>query len=663
MFDSNTDVPAPAAEKALAEDQVPVIPEGQEFPVDENSPLQFGSVAADSPDGQIKQQELIADMSATFTSWLSWRRPFEALWGEIYAMYMEVIRGQKAFTRARVFIPVAFQIIEAAVPKLLNVILGNSPFFEVQPENPAGDVNDPASDWGVAKLVQRILEYQFRMSDFFTKFVDFAKQLVMYGTSYLYVYWKVKRGWITKKTVERVPRTFLGIPMPPALKTTMTRCYDVTERRPEVDVIDIADVYPDPEARNADEGTGIFIVTRMSLSEVMEMCGGSFPVYANGDKLKDSTPTRGPGYPLPPAKMERKALRGVPNQAPGQQNDGMVEILTFWGRRDLDGDGIREEVMIVVANRTVLLKCGPNPFEHGKRPLLRTVLFPVPMEWYGIGLIEPVMPLISEMNTMRNQQLDVNNLIINRMWKVNSLADIDLDTLISVPNGVVLTDSMDGLVPIEQQELPATTFKMHALIQADIENTAVPRSAQGTPESGALGRTARGAQLIIGQALEKFGLAAKLVEQGTIQRVLWMFHQLSLQFIIDDSVWSPDGYYASVYDAKFPPEKLQAKLKFKMLGVSDTITKEAKINQIMAFLNMFKGVPGIDLLGAARVLWTLMDAPENADKIIAAAPFPTTMMNISSTPGVPGSDTTSTANQVAANGASVPAAQPGMGSI
>lgn len=658
-LNSSTPLPPPAGG-----DDVPVLPEGQEFPVDVYHPIQFGSVAADSPEGEEKQRELIADMTSTFTSWSSWRRPLEALWGEIYAMYMEVIRGQKAFTRARVFIPIAFQIIETAVPKLLNVVLGNSSFFEVQPENPSGDPSDPASDWTVAKLVQRILEYQFREADFFVKFIDFAKQLMLYGTSYFYIYWKVTRGWVTKKTAKRTQRSFFGIPLgAPELTWETTRAYEVIERRPEVDVLDIADVFPDPEARNDSEGTGIFIVTRKPMSEVVEMCGGKFPVYANGNRIKETTPSKGANYPQPLVKIERKALRGIPVQAPGMQNDNMVELITFWGRRDLDGDGIREEVMIVIANRSVVLKCGPNPFEHGKRPVLRSVLFPVPMEWFGIGMIEPVMPLISEMNTLRNQALDVNNLIINRMWKVNSLADIDIDTLISVPNGVVLTDMMDGLIPLEQQELPQSAYTAIATIQADIENTTAPRSMQGTPENGALGRTARGAQLIIGQALEKFGMAAKLVEIGMIHRVLWMFHQLNLQFIDSDMVWAPDGYYSSVYDETIPPEKLRAKLKFKMLGVSDTITKEAKVNQIMAFLNLSKGTPGIDLLGVFKFLWGLMDIPENADKYIQSAPFPNTMVNVSTQEGQPGGNAQSTANQVAANGASVPSAQPGLGSI
>lgn len=626
--------------------------------VDPNHPIQLGEIPADSPEGLQKQEELVSDLVGTFTSWSAWRRPMEALWGQIYAMFMEVITGQKAFTRARVFVPVAFQIIESAVPKIVNIILGQAPFFEVHPEN---DSDDPNSDnWTIAKTVQRILDYQLRMASFFTKFVDFTKQLLMYGTSYFLVYWKVRRDWVIERTPRREQQTILGNVIGDKLMWDTKRVYKVVERRPEVEVMDIADVYPDPEARNEDEGSGIFTVTRMPKAEVLEMCGGQFPAYANGKKVEESSPAKGTNQQLPLVKIERRAYRGQPTNPPSQQDDGMVELITFWGRRDLDGDGIREEVMIVIANRQVIVKAGPNPFEHGKRPVIRATLFPVPLEWYGVGLIEPVMPLISEMNTLRNQQIDVNNLIINRMWKVSSLADIDIDTLISVPNGILLTDQMDGLMPLEQQELPQATYAMLGTIQQDIDNTSVPRSAQGTPESGALGRTARGAQLIIGQALEKFGMAAKLIEMGTVHRLLEMIHQLNLQFIDDDSVWSPSDYYASVYDEKVPTEALRAKIKFKMLGVSDTITKEAKLNQMMAIGNFAKNIPGVDMIGMLRTMWSLMDIPEHADKIFQPAPFPTTVVNQMQQTGPDGGPVSA---QVQQNGAQVTAAQPGVQSV
>ncbi len=619
-------------------------------------PIQLGGLAPDSVEFAMKQDELVKDMDSTFTAWQQWRQPFETMWGEIYGAFLSSLTNGKFFTRARVFVPVAFQIIEAAVPKLVNIIIGQKPFFQVEPQAKTDE------NWTVAKVLQKILEYQLDAADFFVKFVDFAKQLMLYGTSYFFVFWKVKRGWVWEKVPKREPRSFMGIPMPDKLVWERKKVFKVVERRPDLIVPDIADVYPDPTAQTDQDGTGVIFETRMTLAELEELGQGRFPVYANTEKLKDHAPTsagKGAATDLGVVREHRRGVRGLgPTQTP-KASDARILVRTFWGLRDLDGDGLREEVMIVWTSTGVLLKAQPNPFEHQKRPLLRAVLFPVPLEWFGIGLVEPVLPLISELNTLRNQSLDVNNLIINRMWKVNSMADIDLDTLVSAPNGVVLTDMMDGVEPLAQAPLPSSVYQDSAIIQADIENTTAPRSVQGTPENGALGRTARGAQLIINQALEKFGMAAKLTEENVVVRVLKMFHQLNLQFIDSDEVWSPEGYYGGVYDSKVTPEMLRAEVRFKMLGLSDTVTKEAKINQIISFLTVFKGMPGINFIEAARLMWTLMDAPESAEKIIQPAPFPTQMTTVVGSLGENGAAAQNMAAQAASNGASVPAAVPG----
>lgn len=614
-------------------------------------PIQLGALDPASPDGMAKQETLVADMQKLYSAWAAHRAPFENLWGEIYAAFMSVLRGQKVFTRARVFVPVVFQAVQAAVPKIVNIVVGQSPFFEVHAEK--------KEDTSLAEIIRKILSFQLFKADFFVKFVEFVIQLVLYGTSYFYVYWKVRRAWVVKRQTTRTMKSFFGIPIGWETSTTRTRVYDVVERRPEVDVLDIADVYADPDARTEDEGRGFFIRTRMSVADVKEMGGGQFPVFANTDKVQGSS---GASAAATAVKQTRAGVRGTSSASPvTTPGDGFVDILTFWGSYDLDGDGIREEVVIVFCGGNVLLQAKANPFDHQKRPLVRAILFLVPKEWYGMGLVEPVLPLVAELNTLRNQALDVNNLIINRMWKVNSTADIDITTLVSVPNGVVLTDMMDGLIPLEQQELPSSVYTDGAMIQRDIENTAAPRSVQGTPESGALGRTARGAQLIISQALEKFGLAAKLVEEQAVKRVLHLFHQLNQQFLPEDDAWGPDGFYGPVYSPAVEPEQLRADMRFTMLGVDETINKEGKINQGISFATVFKGVPGINLLGVAKAIAQWMDFGVAVDEIVGPAPFPQMMVNNTGSLAPQGGDNpASVANQVAANGASVPAALPGM---
>jgi hypothetical protein len=184
------------------------------------------------------------------------------------------------------------------------------------------------------------------------------------------------------------------------------------------------------------------------------------------------------------------------------------------------------------------------------------------------------------------------------MWKVNNLADVDLDTLISTPNGIILTDNMDGVMPIETGDVTSSAYNEASIVQNDIENATAPRSIQGAPDSGKLGRTAKGAQLIIGQALEKFAVGTKLVEELGIKRVLKMLQALNLQFIdSDQQLQETYGFlFQPILDpvsgSLIPPpinsvEDLRLDFKFKMVGISDMVGTEGKINQLTTIFGTF----------------------------------------------------------------------------
>jgi len=559
------------------------------------SPIQI--TAKDPSEMMDKQKKLVDTYIKKFKAWETWRKPFENVWDEVYRLYMSTKERRKTPTRSNITVPIAFQIIEAAVPKIVNTIFASQiEFFEVIPTNP--------EDQEFAEVIQLLISYQLAQADFFVKFMDFVKQLLMYGTSYFKVYWKVKRQWVwERKPIREDNFSILGFKMGSRITGwEEEKSYKVIEKRPEIDVLDILDVFPDPEARNEKEGQGIFIRSWININDLKEMGKGQFPVYANTNSPE-----------IAPDKSTYSASRNLRMTARGTSDPNVadpdqVEILEYWGQCDLDEDGIKEEAYLVFANRQVLLKAEPNPFHHQKRTVIRTVMFPVPMEWYGIGLIEPVISNIHELWTLRRQRIDNINMIINRMWKINSIADVDLDTLVSVPNGIIITDDMKAVEALETPNVTSDAYNEAAIVQSDIENATAPKSVQGTPESGRLGRTARGAQLIITQALEKFGTAIKLIEEMAIKRTLRMFHQLNLQFIDDDDVLRDPGMYGHLFQEQVTPEMIRAEVKFNMVGISDMVNKEGKINQIISFMGVFGKVLAPDSISdLAKTVWKLQD--------------------------------------------------------
>jgi len=603
-------------EKDIQEDKIEnkIEIDNQAHKVDEESkPIQLKY--SDESERMEKEEKLVTTLIGWFEQWEAWRKPFESLWDQIYKLYFSVVENQKTPTRAKIFIPLVFQVIEAAIPKIMTTLFGQEEFFDVDATD---HKDDPQAD-----VIKLIIVYQLAQANFFVKTLEFIKQLLLYGTSYAYVFWQVKRKWVWERTPIRKEVTLFGLKLGSRITGwNEKKSYKVVSRRPEIEILDVMDVFPDPEAKDdiTNPGRGVFVRYWKSKSDIEEMGKGKYPIFdsqnVNSDNLK------GAQYTFSASRRARLSTRNISD--PAMVHKDTIEILAFWGEYDLDEDGIKEEVLIEIGSRKVLLRAKANEFHHQKRPIIRSVFYPIIGEWFGLGLIEPVIPLQHELNTIRRQRLDNVNMILNAMWKVNSLADIDLDTLVSSPNGIILTDDMQAIERLAPDNITQNAYIEAAQIQSDIESATAPKAIQGNPQSGSLGRTAKGAQLIISQALEKFGMAIKLLEETYVKRVLRMFHQLNLQFIDDDETLRNKGLYGHLFEKEITPEMIRAEVDFKMLGISEMIGKEAKINQITSFLGVFKDILAPNTITKlARKVWKLMGFnPDDVQDIQGATPTP-----------------------------------------
>jgi len=562
--------------------------------MEDAAPIQISG--KDGMDSEERQRQIVDKLMGYFNKWESNRQPREDLWLEVYKRYFSIAENYKTLTRSKITVPVIFQIIEAALPKLVNSIFSNeNKFFDVVATD-----TESAEEQLKAELIRRVLEVQLDKSNFFIKFLDFAKQLLLYGTSYFKVYWKSEKDWVWERTPQRIQQSILGFPLGEAIKWTEEKKYTYTKRQPDLEVLDILDVYADPNARHEQDGKGIFIRSWMDKDEFKELTQGKYPAYGNLEKVEINC---GGGESFTESRSERLAPRGISSA----RNKDQIELLEFWGKMDIDGDGIKEEAVIVIADRNTVVKAKANPFHHQKRPIVRSVLIPAPNEFYGIGLVEPVLSEVHELNTLRRQRLDNINQTLNAMWQADPLADVELDTLISAPNNVILSSPLDAVRRLDTPDVTANAFNEATIVQQDIERATTPASVQGAPDSGRLGRTARGAQMIIGQALEKFGMATKLIEEMALRPILERYYQLDLQFISSDDVLRNPLLYKEIADLRVTPEQLRTNFEFKLVGISELVGTEANVNQIISFMSIFGKVLAPETIeGLARKVWKLM---------------------------------------------------------
>lgn len=563
-----------------------------------------------------REMDITVKLLGWFNDWDTRRRTREIQWLEMYKRYFTVPERWKTSTRSFITQPMAFKIIEAALPKLANSIFNQeNKFFDVKAINP-----DSLDDMARAEAIRRLLELQLDKTNFFPKFLDFTKQMLLYGTSFMKVFWDVEYNWIWERTPNREKQTVEGFEIGEKIVWDEKKKYVATKRQPGIEVLDILDVYPDPDIIQEQEGRGVFLRSWISREELRELSQGRFPVYGNIDRL-DAATSGSESYLE--SRAQRFAPRGLNASTQNRRNE--VELLEFWGKMDLDGDGIKEETQVIIADRQVIVRAIANPFHHQKRPIVRGVMFPVPNELYGIGMIEPVMSQIDELDTLKRQRLDNINQNLNAMWQVDPTADVELDTLISAPGQVVLTSPLDAVKKLETPDVTANAFNEATILQQDIESATTPASIQGTPDSGRLGRTARGAQLIIGQALEKFGMSTKLIEEMTLEPMLEMIYALDLQFIDDEEVLRSPLLYREIADLQLAPEDIRANIQFQMAGISDLVSGESKINQIISFMSVFGNVLAPDTIGAlARKVWQLQGFNQKEIEIQGAQPVPGT---------------------------------------
>lgn len=588
-----------------------LLDEDRQERMEDTNPLDFDkSLSKEEKD--TFAQKIVDDLSKKFNKFAAWRQPYDDLFEEIYSLFHSTATARKTKTRTKIFIPIVFQVIEAALPKIINTLFSVDEFFEAKPINPVDE--DLGDD------IRKLIVTQLRMARFYTKFLDFAKQLLLYGTSYLKVFWKVRRGWVWTRVPVREKVVIDGVEVSnDIVDWEETKEYKIIERRPEVEVVDVLDVYPNPGAENETEpDKGFFIRSWMSLEDFKKMGAGEFPVFANTDSNKLSNDSDSKNE----SRGNRRAARGVTQDfnADGKQ----IEVISYWGPYDVDGDGIEEEAHIVIANKSVLAKAQGNPFHHQKRTLLRTVLFTSPKEWFGIGMVEPIIPLQHELNTLRRQRLDNINLMINRMWLIDGGADIDLDDLVSTPNGIITRDSnKDSVMPLDQKDVTQSAYIEAQNVQTDIENTTVPRSAQGTPQSGRLGRTASGAKLIIGQALDKFTLIIKVIELMCLQPLIEIIHALNGQFIDDDQTLQDPQLYGNIFKKPRTPEEIRTQTQFIVKGASQAIANTEKIQGAAQFMSMFQN----DLTPPAKTVlmkkvWGWLDGDPSVTDSLEAQPTP-----------------------------------------
>lgn len=519
-----------------------------------------------------------------FTHSLTWRHPFKEKWDRFYSMYRSELTQTAYPWQSNVWVPYSFSTIETLAPRMI----ANRPQIDIMPRE--------AADEEYAELQASLIDFQWEAMGADDLLQDIVKGALIYGTSIIKVFWKKEEAKVTKK--EMVDEDF------PELGTVDVEKDELLFDGPQIELVDLMDFFWDPRATDMDNARWVahrMYRTYEHLEELQKQ-----GVYKNVKLLEDTAAVL--------EDDEKSARRGTLGIAmPSELEDmergkNLVEIIEYW----------EDDRVVTVANREVVIRDEPNPYRHGKKPFVRLVDQSIQHEFLGMGELEPIETLQYELNDRRNQRMDNVTLVLNRMWKVKNGANVDEDELVSDAGGVVHTDDMNGIEPLQMPDVTASSYQEETLIKADIQQTTgVSDFTRGVGSDALANDTATGISLIQEAGNSRFRLKIRNLESA-IEKIGRMMVSLNEQFVEEEKVIRILGDEGFEWKT-IRPEDLKGNFDVVVQSGSTLPSNEAvERKQTMEMFQLFAGDPEVNQVELKRrVLETF--GVKNIDKLLVPA--------------------------------------------
>lgn len=472
------------------------------------------------------------------------RESHKEKWEDYYKLYRSYRQKSLYPLKSNIFVPYTFALVEQVVPKMLGAIFNTKPIVSVGIRE--------GGDQDLAIILERMLDYLFDQEnlELYFRLQDFFKEAAIYGTSFAMIRPKFSGG-------KEAPFEYI-----------------------DVNPIDLFNVFPDPRGLSLSRMRHLITRTYVDYEELEKKV--ELGTYKSSDvkQLKDKLASVAD---IDEAKKKRLTSIGILEEYAVDPDRKIIEILEYYDRDEI----------IVIGAKEVMLKRIDNPY--GILPFVMCKYTNAPHELYGIGLPEMIASLQEELNTTRNQRMDNVNLVINRMWKASTIADIDYDNLISYPGNVIKCGDPNGLIPLETPDVTESAYKEESVIKGDIElATSEYAPARGEPTQPR--QTATGIIRLQQAANARFDAVIKGIEFGTVRRLAKLFVWMSYLFLPQERLVQIIGLedFVRLRGNRFKqmnPNDILKCYDFIPMGSSTTAVKELRVQQIMQAYQMFNGDP------------------------------------------------------------------------
>lgn len=521
-------------------------------------------------DAMMKDRDKVKMVRAFMQRSSRYREPFLELARQSRSLYETwQPTSRSMIQRANLKLPFGFSIIETELPQMVDIFFKDDDVFSF-----AG--NDPQdAQWENA--LTDFHKKQLKDMKIVPKSTQFFKSTALDGTGIAKIPYKFAELEVTRRVPSVDPLTG---------ETTMEKIPErvVTFDGPDLEVIPIFDFFPDWSIKMPGDVQAMRGCVHRTWSTIAALKDKG--IYKNLKELQLSLTTKGsaawtkPYFATDDYKQQFERLQDSWQQ--GIKDAGKIELWEYWGLYDPQGDGKFEEYVITIANGDVIVRCEPNFYDYKFKPFVACPNYIRDNEFYGIPELVALKYLIKEANTLRNARLDNVNMSVNPMWILDRASGVNVKSLYSRPNGVVWTNDMNGIKPIQLPDPSQGSQTELQNLQLDIQNAS--GNLTSSPQIGQLaktfGRSATGSSLVASMATNRTGLKARLFGEYYFKQLAWIMLMTNRQFVTEEQ-WvrlndpnSPNPF------TMLPPDAFFRNYDFSVATDLDSGGKEGQFQKI-----------------------------------------------------------------------------------
>lgn len=466
--------------------------------------------------------------------------------------------------QSKLRVPFGMQVIDTA---MVNIVSGK-PRIMVKPRRPEFEIG--------AKAMQLALDYYVGEDHLVEAQPVFVQQALIAGVTV------AKNHWLYKET-QRPVREFRDNPLDPAAVYENVNLQDVVVRDgPTFEPWNIYNCFWEPGARDVDSAAYVVLQSYVSRDDLKKLAFNPQTgqgIYHNVDAVLQTGPA-----PSPRQSSQSRQL-GLPNS----RFEDKVLIEEIW----------TDDELVVLGNKQILMRRQPNPYWHGKKPIVIAQTRPDLFEMVGISETELVDHLQQALHTVQNMRMDNFHLTVMRGITYREGGVTDPNMLELRPRFKWPVTDHDDIRPFEVQPLPPEAYgEENALLGRMQLVTGINPYVSGSDLSTVDQNTATGVTALQEVASRLLRFKASQIQYKGYQRSFEMWGDMVQQFLDKDLEIKLIGPDAKERWITVRPQDVAGHFTYDIEGSEESLSRQQERGEAVALLNAFApllaSVPGIN---------------------------------------------------------------------